>query len=134
MMPASIHAHSTNSDSSIKLIFVVDDEVDIGMLVVQFIQEEMGHRAIHHRTGNQAIQACQKHSPHLLILDYGLPDMTGLELHDQIHAFDHLRNIPTLVISARRPPQKELRQREILYIAKPFDLTQMQNVITRLLA
>ena len=133
-MPKSIQTTGTTSHTSVKLIFVVDDEVDIGMLVVQLLQEEMGYHALHHTTGNQAIEACRTQTPHLFILDYGLPDMTGLELHDQLHTFDHLSNVPTLLISARKPPLQELRQRKVSFMAKPFDLTRLQQTISQMLA
>jgi DNA-binding response OmpR family regulator len=133
-MPGPIQEPRTTPQTTVKLILVVDDEVDIGMLVVQLIQEEMGHRALHHPSGNQAIEACRTQTPHLFILDYGLPDMTGLQLHDQLHAFDHLSAIPTLLVSARKPPPKEMRRREISFLAKPFDMTRLQQTIVKLLA
>jgi CheY-like chemotaxis protein len=123
-----------SQEKVVKLILVVDDEVDIGMLVVQVIQEEMGHRALHHVTGNQALVACRSQTPHLFILDYGLPDMTGLELHDQLHTLEHLSLVPTLLVSVRQPPQRELRQRHISFLPKPFDLLRLQRTIERLLA
>ena len=133
-MPGPIQEPRTTPQTTVKLILVVDDEVDIGMLVVQLIQEEMGHRALHHPTGNLAIEACRTKTPHLFILDYGLPDMTGLQLHDQLRAFDHLSTVPTLLVSARKPPQKEMRRREISFLAKPFDMTRLQQTIAKLLA
>jgi CheY-like chemotaxis protein len=133
-MPKSIQTNGTTSQTLVKLIFVVDDELDIGMLVVQLLQEEMGHRALHHTTGDQAIEACRTMTPHLFILDYGLPDMTGIELHDQLHTFEHLSHVPTLLVSARKPPLQELRQRKVNFMAKPFDLTRLQHTITQMLA
>ena len=123
-----------SQEKRVKLILVVDDEVDIGMLIVQVIQEEMGHRAFHHVTGKQALEACRSQAPHLFILDYGLPDMTGLELHDQLHTLEYLSNVPTLLISVRQPPQRELRKRHISFLPKPFDLLRLQRTITKLLA
>ena len=133
-MQDSFLAPRLTPQPAIKLILVVEDEVNIGILIVQFIQDEMGHYAVHHMTGNHAIEMCRTQTPHLFILDYGLPDMTGLELHDQLHTFDHLSKVPTLMISARKPPQRELQQRNISFVSKPFDLTYLQRTIGRLLA
>ena len=123
-----------SQEKPVKLIMVVDDVVDIGALIVQVIQEEMGHRAFHHVAGKQALEAGRSQTPYLFILDYGLPDMTGLELHDHLHTLEHLRNVPTLMISVRQPPQRELRRRNISFLPKPFDLLRLQRTITELLA
>lgn len=123
-----------SQEKLVKSILVVDDEVDIGTLIVRVIQEEMGHRAFHHVTGNQALEACRSQTLHLFILDYGLPDMTGLELHDQLHTLEHLSHVPTLLISVRQPPQRELRKRHISFLPKPFDLIRLQRTIATLLS
>jgi DNA-binding response OmpR family regulator len=72
-------------------------------------------------------------TPHLLILDYDLPDMNGLEMHDQLHALERLRNVPTLLISAIKPPMQEVRKRAITFLAKPLDLIELLRAIRRLL-
>jgi CheY-like chemotaxis protein len=123
-----------SQEKVVKLIVVVDDEVDIGVLIVRVIQEELGHRALHHVTGKQALEACRSQTSHLFILDYGLPDMTGIELHDQLHMFEHLSNVPTLLISVLQPSQRELQERNISFLPKPFDLTRLQHTIAGLLA
>jgi CheY-like chemotaxis protein len=123
-----------SQEKVVKLIVVVDDEVDIGLLIVQVVQEEMGHRALHHVSGTHALEACRSQTPHLFILDYGLPDMTGIELHDQLHTLAHLSTVPTLLISVRQPPLREVRQRHISFLPKPFDLLRLQRTIGRLLA
>ncbi|HKF37157.1 MAG TPA: response regulator [Ktedonobacteraceae bacterium] len=58
----------------------VDDDEDIGLLIVQLIQRETSHAVMRHTSGAQALQAIQTRSPHLFILDYLLPDMNGLFL------------------------------------------------------
>jgi CheY-like chemotaxis protein len=134
VIPHAVRSSGVTSQQVAKLIIVVEDEVDIGTLIVQVIQEEMGHRALHYVTGIQALEVCRSQMPHLFILDYGLPDMTGLELHDRLHTFEHLSNVPTLLISVRQPPQRELRQHNINFLPKPFDLTRLQHTIAGLLA
>lgn len=116
-----------------KTVLVVDDDVNIGIIIVELIHQETPHRALHHTTGNQAIQAFSAAPAHLFILDYQLPDMSGLELHDRLHRFDHLKNVPTLLISALQPSPQELRKRAITFLAKPFDMTKLLHIISTLL-
>jgi len=43
-----------------------------------------GHQVISAANGSDAIALAEKHQPHLILMDYGLPDMTGVEAYKQI--------------------------------------------------
>jgi CheY-like chemotaxis protein len=117
-----------------KVIVVVDDDEEIGILITELIHEQTTHVVQHHVTGHQALQVMSTSPSHLLILDYNLPDMSGLELHDRLHSFEHLRTVPTLLISSIKPPLREVQKRAITFLAKPFDLMELLHTITTLLA
>lgn len=116
-----------------KTVLVVDDDVNIGLIIVELIQEETSHKAVHRTTGSQAIQTLNAAPAHLFILDYQLPDMNGLELHDRLHKLDHLQNVPTVLISALKPSKQEMQKRMITFLAKPFDMLELLRIISRLL-
>ena len=120
--------------SIIKLIFVVEDEVDIGYFIVQVIHQETPHHAIHHDTAHKALEEVKTQAPHLFILDYNLSDMTGLELHDQLQTFEHLKHSRTILMSADTPPQAEIRKRNILFIRKTLDVHRLLPTIQNALA
>lgn len=124
----------TTDRVAVKLILVVEDDEDIGTFLVQAIHQETAHRAIHHVGAYQALEAVKIVVPDLFILDYNLPDMSGLELYDQLQTFEHLKNSLTILISAYSPSLVEIRKRRILFIRKPFDLTKLLNAIENALA
>lgn len=130
-MPDSANPPVTTNQNTVKLIFVVEDDVDHGLLIIQIIRQETSHHVMHHTTGHQALSAINIHTPHLFILDYGLPDMTGIELHDLIHAIDLHKNTPTILMSAQKPPVREMRKRQITYLAKPFNITDLLHAIEK---
>jgi DNA-binding response OmpR family regulator len=117
-----------------KLILIVEDDEDIGFLLVQIIHQQTVHRAIHHINASEALNAITKLTPHLFILDYSLPDMNGLELHDWLQSIDRLKHSQTVLMSARNPPSEEIRKRGILLIRKPFAVTKLLETIETLLA
>ena len=117
-----------------KLILIVEDDADIGYLLVQIIHQQTRHRAIHHLSAGDAIKAIISQTPHLFILDYSLPDMTGLELHDWFRSIDRLKHIQTILLSARNPPLDEIQKRGILLIRKPFAVTKLLSHIENFLA
>jgi len=121
---------TTNSPS--KLIFIVEDDEEIGNLLLQIIEQETLHKAIHQVNARNALDALTRIMPHLLLLDYSLPDMNGLELYDWLQSFEHLKYIPTILMSARNPPLEEIHRRGILYLRKPFAVTELLAIIKKL--
>jgi DNA-binding NtrC family response regulator len=127
-------SRSSATDTTIKLIFVVDDDEDIGYFLIQVIHQATAHHAIHHDSAQKALDAIKRHTPHLFILDYNLPDMTGLELHDQLQTFEHLKGSQTIMISADDPPLSEIRKRNIAFLPKPLEVPRLLKTIENALA
>ena len=129
-----LFAPDATNHTAAKLILIVEDDEDIGYLLVQIIQQQTVHRVIHHVSAGDALNAITKLTPHLFILDYSLPDMTGLELHDWLKSIERLKYARTILMSARNPPLEEVRKRGILMIRKPFAVTKLLENIETLLA
>ena len=70
--------------------------------------------------------------PDLIVLDYSLPHMNGLELYDHIHAMKELEHIPALLISAH-PPLEEAKKRKLTCLKKPVELAELLQTIEKLL-
>ena len=124
----------TNTNSASKLIFIVEDDEEIGNLLLQIIEQETIHKAIHHLDARNALNAATRVTPHLLLLDYSLPDMNGLELYDLLQSFEHLKNIPAILMSARNPPLEEIQKRGVHFLRKPFAVTELLAIIKKLFA
>ena len=45
-----------------------------------------GHQVISAVNGSDAIALAEKHQPQLILMDYGLPDMTGVEAYKKIQS------------------------------------------------
>ena len=73
--------------------------------------------------------------PDLLILDYRLPSMNGLDLYDHLQEQEGLTDVPTIMISANFSfPPGELARRHITGIKKPLELDAFLPLIERLLS
>jgi CheY-like chemotaxis protein len=116
----------------IKTILVVEDDTDLGEFFVQALKDELPHQAVLASDGFQALKMVRSLKPDLFVLDYLLPSMNGIELYDQLHAIEELKDIPALFISAN-VPTGELKRRRVYYIKKPFELDDMLGVIEELL-
>lgn len=75
-------------------VALVEDNLDHAILATDAL-EERGHRVVCFQNGEKAISACQTQRWDAIILDYVLPDWTGLEL---IETFASLPQAPPIVM------------------------------------
>lgn len=116
----------------VKTILLVEDDANIGEVLVQAIAQETPYMAILVADGFEALSTVQGIKPNLFILDYQLPRMNGIELYDRLHAQEELAQIPAIMMSARLP-QQELEKRHIIGMNKPIDLDDFLEAIDDLL-
>jgi two-component system sensor histidine kinase ChiS len=117
----------TQSSVRTRVVVVVEDDEPIGELLAGVINEEEGYRAIHVTGPSEALRAMEQIKPDLLVLDVGLPGMSGLELYDRLHEDERLRSVPVMFETAvSREHAAEFRKRGIRKVLqKPFDLNEL---------
>jgi DNA-binding response OmpR family regulator len=119
-------------DVAKKLILLVEDDMINVSLLVQVIEEETCHQVAYTTDGKTAWKFLQHIRPQLVILDYRLPGLDGLQLYDRIRGSKHLYGVPILMLSAVLPVD-EVERRGIVSLKKPFDLNKLLDVIDALL-
>lgn len=115
-----------------KLILLVEDDEEHASLLYQMLLQETPYRVYYTSDGQTAWRFLQYFKPDLLLLDYRLPRMDGLELYDRIRASKDLYDLPVLMLSAALPFQ-EVDQRGIVSLNKPFDLDEFLQTIDSLI-
>ena len=119
--------------TAVKMVFIVEDDEAIGDLLVQAIEQETSYHAVLASDGFQALKMLRTVKPDLILLDYSLPGMNGLELYDTIHTVKALKHLPVLIVSAETARiQKEIKARQLPQLQKPFDLANLLQAIERL--
>src|SRR5436309_10197308 len=78
-------------------ILVVDDEHNIADLVELYLERE-GYRVRKADTGEGAIAAAEREHPRLVVLDVGLPDISGLEVCTRLRVTS---KVPVIFLTAR---------------------------------
>src|SRR5680860_628985 len=69
-----------------QLVVVIEDDEDIGRLI-QGMMTSRGIAVFLERTGIGGVSAVRHHRPAIVLLDYGLPDINGLEVIRRIRSF-----------------------------------------------
>jgi DNA-binding response OmpR family regulator len=105
-------------------ILLVEDERDLARIVAREL-EMAGYRVQHVVDGHQALQAQASHKPDLVILDWMLPGLDGLEVLRRIR---QASAVPVLVLTARGEEMDRVVGLEVGaddYLTKPFSMRQL---------
>lgn len=76
---------SIGSGKANKLIYVIEDDPGVAVLETELL-EDHGFEVEHAWEGRRALELLKERQPDLMLLDYSLPDMTGIELLDRVQA------------------------------------------------
>jgi CheY-like chemotaxis protein len=132
VMPDENNRRLENGNNHMKTILLVEDDSIISELLVQMITQETHYKIFTVPDGLEALDLVRNIKPQLLILDYWLPTIHGIELYDRLHTTEGLEEVPTIMLSVNAP-LREINQRQIMYIRKPFDIYKLLEAIHRLL-
>ena len=114
-------------------VLVVEDEPTIAETILYALETE-GYRVTHAETGNAALENFVDEQPAFVILDVGLPDITGFEVCRELRKSS---DVPILFLTARDGEIDRVVGLEIGaddYVVKPFsprELTARVNAILR---
>lgn len=103
-------------------VLVVDDEPDIVALCAYHLAKA-GYRVVTAASGSDALEQARQQRPALVVLDLMLPGMSGYDVLQQIRADDMLKQIPVLMLTARREEADRIQGLTLGaddYLTKPF--------------
>ena len=105
-----------------KKVLVVDDEIHI-IHVVAIKLRNNGYEVISADNGTQAFELACEEKPDVIVTDFQMPGMTGLQLVEKLRQCEQTRDIPVILLTARnfvisQQQQKDLQISQCL--SKPF--------------
>ena len=116
-------------------ILVVEDEPAIQELL-SLTLSEAGHLAVLAGDAAQAYQQTQEVLPDLILLDWMLPGMSGIEFARKLRAQPRTQNIPIIMLTAKAHEQDKLAGLETGaddYMVKPFSTRELNARIKAVL-
>jgi CheY-like chemotaxis protein len=105
-----------------KTILVADDESHI-LHVVSLKLRNAGFRVVTARDGQEALELAQQEHPDLLITDYHMPQLSGLELCQRLKQDASTSMIPAIMLTARGyhlEPRDTQESGILRMLSKPF--------------
>ncbi len=122
---------------TIPRILAVDDEPAVGEML-RFILENEGFQADFAEDAAQALSQIRKARPDLILLDWMLPGMSGIELAGRLKSDSETESIPIIMLSAKGEENDKVRGLDIGaedYVTKPFSarelLARIRSILRR---
>lgn len=109
------------------LVLLVEDEADIVTLLTYNLEKE-GFRVNAAGDGEEALLLAGEQTPNIVLLDWMLPLMSGLEVCRQMRRNAKMRDIPIIMLTARGEEADRVRGLNSGaddYITKPFSPTEL---------
>jgi DNA-binding NtrC family response regulator len=114
-------------------ILIIEDEASVASALAM-LTKRLGYEPVTCASGAMGLQKLKPASPSLVILDIGLPDMSGLDVLARLR--EHSSTLPVLIITAHGHLQNALDAKKrgaSGYLVKPLDLREMEQVLRSLL-
>ena len=116
-------------------VLLVEDE-GAQREVLTYNLESEGFRVVSAETGDEAMLMVAEESPDLMVLDWMLPNVSGIEICRRVKADPDTRHIPIIMLSARSDEGDRVRGLETGaddYVVKPYSVVElMARVRTQL--
>jgi CheY-like chemotaxis protein len=118
-----------------KTILVADDESHI-LNVVSLKLRNAGFNVVTARDGQEALELAQAERPDLLITDYHMPQLSGIELCRRLKQEAATSRIPAIMLTARGynlEPEDTEQSGILRMLSKPFSPRQLLTTVTEVL-
>ena len=103
-------------------IFIVEDEPSIVQLVKYNLEKE-NFKVLVSNNGEEGLQEIKKTEPDLILLDWMLPDLSGIDICKALRKDTKFKNIPIIMLTARSQEEDKVLGLNVGaddYLPKPF--------------
>jgi len=118
-------------------VLIVDDFLTMRRIVRKILRDLNFEDIIEAEDGSAALDVLKRTRVDLIVSDWNMPRMTGLELLKEVRSTDSIKDIPFLMVTAES--QKEniveaVKARVSNYIVKPFTAAVLEEKLAKILA
>lgn len=117
-------------------ILVADDDLLLAELLRHKLMQN-GYQVTHVADGQAAVDAAERDHPDLIVLDIMMPNLNGIEVLRQLMSMAETRNIPIIMLTARRKEEDVLQALQLgveEYLVKPFSPDELLARLRKVLA
>lgn len=131
----SIHVLNTMAEHVRPMVLVVDDD-EFQHKITRKILEAENYRVVCAFGGIEALNLLHKQIPNLILMDYMMPDMNGIEVLRKIKAVSKFIDIPVIIITGKS--EKSIVTESIQigatdFVVKPFTREKLLRKVSKVL-
>ena len=111
-------------------MLVVDDNEDAATTLA-LVLEARGHHVTTVGDGTQALEAVEEQHPDVVLLDLGLPGLSGYQVAEHLRSSGHA-DLRIIAVSGYGQPEDVARARAAgcdAHLAKPVDLAALERLL-----
>lgn len=108
-------------------VLVVEDDTDISALLFYNLTKE-GYQVTLSQDGEEALMLVEENPPDVILLDWMLPKVSGLEVCRRVRAKADCANVPIIMVTARGEETERVRGLDTGaddYLVKPFQVGEL---------
>ncbi|MCA9914193.1 MAG: response regulator [Anaerolineae bacterium] len=114
-----------------KVMLVDDDQTMVSLM--QTLLELDGYEVVTARTGTEVVAKAEAERPQIMMIDFHLTDMEGVEVVRELRAHPVFANLPILMASGLDVREEVMAAGANEFIVKPFDPGDLPIIFNRLL-
>ena len=118
-----------------KKVLVADDEIHIVHVVAMKLRNN-GFDVITAENGVESLKLALSEKPDVIITDFQMPAMTGLEMIEELRKHDDMLNVPVIMLTARGFAIDEDQKQRLNIsrcVSKPFSPKELLNQVEEVL-
>ena len=118
-----------------KNILIIDD-FESARFITEFTLKNAGYSVVMAKSGEEALQILETSPVRLIITDYNMPQMNGLEFIRKVKNHPKLCNTPIIVLSTENNEVKKLEVTKLgilMWIKKPFKMDEFLKIISKVI-
>jgi len=114
-----------------KVVLIIEDDLNFASILFNQANKK-GFKCLSASTGEDGLSLATKYKPQAIILDMGLPGISGQEVLHELKANPSLSHIPVHVISASEASLDPIENGAIEYLMKPIDRNKLEASFSRI--
>lgn len=112
------------------LAFIIEDDPQLSTIFTLSLENDFEIQAI--INGDEALSRLRSVTPHIILLDLNLPNVSGSEILAYIRAENRLKNIPVILCTADERQADLVQSKADFVLLKPVSPIQLRQMASRL--